>query len=163
MKLKDVKLNTPHYVVVINTITNHILAVKTKYSTLEKSKYTYPSVANRFFIYPHLQNRDTYVNEPIVSLLANPEEEIYVGGHYIRFNRKRRYQLNYIIFDIATMIQLIRDYFKKQYNIVRQTEGVVYRNGYSKDIQEMYKQYLNQIKNILCNNKLYVSARNVKI
>ena len=144
MKLKEVDLTRTHYVVVINTITNHILAAKTKYSTLEKSKY--PSVANQFFIYPHLQNRDTYVNERIVSLSANAEEEIYVGGHYIRFNRNRRYQLNYITFDLITMIQLIRDYFKKQYNIVRETEGVVYRNGYSKDIQGMYKQYLNQIK-----------------
>lgn len=146
MKLKDVNLNTPHYVVVINTITNHILATKTKCSTLEKSKYP---VANQFFIYPHLQNKDAYVDKPIVSLLVQTEEEIYVGGNYIRFNLNNKYQLNYIAFDLATMIQLIRDYFKKQYNIVKQTEGVVYRNGYSKDIQGMYKHYLNQIKKYL--------------
>lgn len=144
MKLKDVNLNIPHYVVVI---TNHILVAKTKYSTLEKSKY--PSVADQFFIYPHLQNRNSYVDKPIVSLSADPEEEIYVGYHYIRFNLNRKFELNYIAFDIAAMIQLIRDYFKKQYNIVRQTEGIVYRNGYSKDIQEMYKQYLKQIKKCL--------------
>lgn len=147
MKLKEVNLTKPHYVVEINTITNHILVAKTKYSTLDKS--TYPSVVNRFFIYPHLQDKDTYVHKPIVSLSANPEEEIYVGGHYIRFNLNYKGKLNYIAFDLATMIQLIHDYFKKQYHIVRQTEGVVYRNGYSKDIQEMYKQYLNQIKKYL--------------
>ena len=147
MKLKDVNLNTPHYVVAINTITNHILAAKTKYSTLEKSKFL--SMTNQFFIYPHLQDRYTYVEKPIVSMSANPEEEIYVGGHYIRFNLNYKCELNYIAFDLATMVQLIRKYFKIQYDIVRQTEGVVYRNGYSKDIQGMYKHYLNQIKKYL--------------
>jgi hypothetical protein len=144
MKLKDVNLNIPHYVVAINTATSNILVAKTKYSTLEKSKYL--SVADKFFIYPHLQDKDTYVDKPIASLSANPEEEIYVGYHYIRFNLNYKYQLNYIAFDLATMTQLIRDYFKKQYNIVRQTEGIVYRKGYSKDIQGMYKHYLIQIK-----------------
>ena len=159
MKLKDVNLNIPHYAVVINTTTSHILAAKIKYSTLEeKSKYLiwsprvekpYFSVEDKFFIYPHLQDRDTYVDKPIVSLSANPEEEIYVGYHYIRFNLNYKHEINYIAFDLATMIQLIRDYFKKQYNIVRQTEGVIYRKGYSKDIQGMYKQYLKQIKKYL--------------
>lgn len=147
MKLKDVNLNIPHYVVGINTMTSHIVVAKTKYSTLEKSKYR--SVVGEFFIYPHLQDKDTYVEKPIVSLAANPEEEIYVGYHYIRFNLNYKYYLNYIAFDLATMTQLIRDYFKKQYDIVRQTEGIVYRNGYSKDIQGMYKQYLSQIKKYL--------------
>lgn len=143
MKLKDVNLTRPHYVVEINTMTSHILVAKTKYSTLEKSKY------GQFYIYPHLQDKDTYVEKPIVSLAANPEEEIYVGYHYIRFNLNRESALNYIAFDLPTMKQLIHDYFKKQYDIVRQTEGVVYRNGYSKDIQGMYKHYLNQIKKYL--------------
>lgn len=147
MKLKDVNLNIPHYVVAINTLATHILVTKAKYSTLKKSESHF--VANRFFIYPHLQDSDTYVNKPIVSLEANPEEEIYVGNHYIRFNLNYKCEFNYIAFDIATMIQLIRDYFKKQYEIVRQTEGIVYRNGYSKDIQGMYKHYLNQIKKYL--------------
>lgn len=147
MKLKDVNLNKPHYVVVINTMTNHILAAKTKYSILEKS--TYKTVPDQFFIYPHLQDRNSYVDKPIVSLAANPEEEIYVGGHYIRFNLNRKFELNYIAFDLATATQLIRDYFKKQYDIVRQTESVIYRKGYSKDIQGMYKHYLNQIKKYL--------------
>lgn len=158
MKLKEVDLTRPHYVVEINTMTSHILVAKTKYSTLEKSKYLnwsprvekpYFSVEDKFFIYPHLQDKDTYVWKPIVSLAANPDEEIYVGYHYIRFNLNYKYYLNYIAFDLATMKQLIHDYFKKQYDIVRQTEGVVYRNGYSKDIQGMYKQYLNQIKKYL--------------
>ena len=147
MKLKNVNLNIPHYVVVINTTTSNIIVAKTKYSTLEKSKYL--SVADQFFIYPQLQDRDTYVDKPIVSLSVDLEEEIYVGGHYIRFNLNRKFELNYIAFDLATMTQLIRDYFKKQYDIVRQTEGVVYRNGYRKDIQRMYKQYLKQIKKYL--------------
>lgn len=144
MKLKEVDLTRPHYVVVINTMTSHILVAKTKYSTLEKSKYL--SLKDEFFIYPHLQDKDTYVEKPIVSLAANPEEEIYVGYHYIRFNLNYKCYLNYIAFDLATMTQLIRDYFKKQYDIVKQTEGIVYRKGYSKDIQGMYKHYLNQIK-----------------
>ena len=147
MKLKNVNLNIPHYVVVINTLTSNILVAKTKYSTLEKSKYPY--IKNQFFIYPHLQDRYTYINSPIKSLSANPEEDIYVGSHYIKFNLNCKFNFNYIAFDLATMVQLIRDYFKKQYDIVRQTEGIVYRNGYSKDIQEMYKQYLNQIKKYL--------------
>lgn len=104
---------------------------------------------DQFFIYPHLQDRNSYVDKPIVSVAANPEEEICVGGHYIRFNLKRKLELNYIAFDLATATQLIRDYFKKQYDIVRQTEGIVYRRGYSKDIQGMYKHYLNQIKKYL--------------
>jgi len=144
MKLKDVNLNIPHYVVVINTITNHILVAKTKYSKLEKSKYL--SMEDQFVIHPHLQDIYTYVDKPIVSLLAYPEEEIYVGNHYIKFNLHYISQLNYIAFDLATMTQLIRKFFKKQYNIVKQTEGLVYPKGYSKDIQEMYKQYLNKIK-----------------
>ena len=147
MKLKEVDLTIPHYVVAINTTTNHILAAKTKYSTLDKS--IYKTVADEFFIYPHLQDRNSYVDKPIVSLAANPEEEIYVGGHYIRFNLNRKFELNYIAFDLATATQLIRDYFKKQYDIVKQTEGIVYRKGYSKDIQGMYKHYLNQIKKYL--------------
>jgi len=147
MKLKEVDLTRPHYVVAINTMTSHILVAKTKYSTLDKS--IYKTVADEFFIYPHLQDRNSYVDEPIVSLSANPEEEIYVGYHYIRFNLNRKLELNYIAFDLATMTQLISDYFKKQYGIVRQTEGIVFRNGYSKDIQGMYKHYLNQIKKYL--------------
>lgn len=147
MKLKDVDLTRPHYVIAINTASNHILVAKTKYSTLEKSKYL--SVADQFFIYPHLQDRNSYVDKPLVSLSANPEEEVYVGGHYIRFNLNYKCELNYIAFDLATMTQLIRDYFKKQYDIVKQTEGTVYRKGYSKDIQGMYKHYLNQIKKYL--------------
>lgn len=149
MKLKEVDLTRPHYVITINTATNHILAAKTKYSTLDKSMYNYNTVADEFFIYPHLQDRNSYVDKQIVSVAANPEEEIYVGNHYIRFNLNYKCEFNYIAFDIATMIQLIRDYFKKQYNIVRRTEGVVYRNGYSKDIQGMYKHYLNEIKKYL--------------
>lgn len=147
MKLKEVDLTRPHYVVAINTATNHILAAKTKYSTLDKS--IYKTVADEFFIYPHLQDRNSYVDKPIVSLAANPEEEIFVGGHYIRFNLSRKLELNYIAFDLATTTQLIRDYFKKQYDIVRETEGIVYRKGYSKDIQGMYRHYLNQIKKYL--------------
>jgi len=147
MKLKEVDLTIPHYVVAINTTTNHILAAKTKYSTLDKS--IYKTVADEFFIYPHLQDRNSYVDKPIVSLAANPEEEIFVGGHYIRFNLNRKFELNYIAFDLATATQLIRDYFKKQYDIVKQTESVIYRKGYSKDIQGMYKHYLNQIKKYL--------------
>lgn len=146
MKLKEVDLTRPHYVVEINTMTSHVFVAKTKYSTLEKSKYL--SVKDEFFIYPHLQDKDTYVGEPIVSLSANPEEEIYVGYHYIRFNLNYKYYY-YIAFDLATMTQLIRDYFKKQYDIVKQTEGIVYRNGYSKDIQGMYKHYVNQVKQYL--------------
>lgn len=149
MKLKEVDLTRPHYVITINTATNHILAAKTKYSTLDKSMYNYNTVADEFFIYPHLQDRNSYVDKPIVSVAANPEEEIFVGGHYIRFNLNRKSELNYIAFDLVTATQLIRDYFKKQYNIVRRTEGVVYRNGYSKDIQGMYKHYLNEIKKYL--------------
>ena len=147
MKLKEVDLTRPHYVVVINTATNHILAAKTKYSTLEK--YTSNTMPDQFFIYPYLQDRNSYVDKPIVSVAANPKEDIYVGGHYIRFNLNRKLELNYIAFDLATATQLIRDYFKKQYDIVRQTEGIVYRRGYSKDIQGMYKHYLNQIKKYL--------------
>ena len=147
MKLKEVDLTRPHYVVAINTATNHILVAKTKYSTLEK--YTSNTMLDQFFIYPHLQDRNSYVDKPIVSVAANPEEDIYVGGHYIRFNLNRKLELNYIAFDLATAIQLIRDYFKKQYDIVRQTEGIVYQRGYSKDIQGMYKHYLNQIKKYL--------------
>lgn len=147
MKLKEVDLTRPHYVVAINTATNHILAAKTKYSTLEK--YTSKTMLDQFFIYPHLQDRNSYVDKPIVSVAANPEEDIYVGGHYIRFNLNRKSELNYIAFDLATATQLIRDYFKKQYDIVRQIEGIVYRRGYSKDIQGMYKHYLNQIKKYL--------------
>ena len=147
MKLKEVDLTIPHYVVAINTTTNHILAAKTKYSILEKS--TYKTMLDQFFIYPHLQDRNSYVDKPIVSLAANPEEEVYVGGHYIRFNLNRKFELNYIAFDLATATQLIRDYFKKQYDIVRETEGIVYRKGYSKDIQGMYKHYLSQIKKYL--------------
>lgn len=147
MKLKDVNLTIPHYVVVINTINSHIFVAKTKYSTLEKSKYL--SVPDKFVIYPHLQDINSYVDKPIVSLLANPEEEIYEGGHYIRFNLNYKCRLDYIAFDLATMKQLIRDYFKKKYDIVKQTEGIVYRKGYSKDIQGMYKHYLNQIKKYL--------------
>lgn len=149
MKLKEVDLTRPHYVITINTATNHILAAKTKYSTLVKSMYNYNTVADEFFIYPHLQDRNSYVDKPIVSVAANPEEEIFVGGHYIRFNLNRKSELNYIAFDLVTATQLIRDYFKKQYDIVRQTEGIVFRNGYSKDIQGMYKHYLNQIKKYL--------------
>ena len=149
MKLKEVDLTRPHYVITINTATNHILAAKTKYSTLDKSMYNYNTVADEFFIYPHLQDINSYVDKPIVSVAANPEEEIFVGGHYIRFNLNRKSELNYIAFDLATATQLIRDYFKKQYDIVRQTEGIVYRRGYSKDIQGMYKHYLNQIKKYL--------------
>lgn len=149
MKLKEVDLTRPHYVITINTATNHILAAKTKYSTLDKSMYNYNTVADEFFIYPHLQDRNSYVDKPIVSVAANPEEEIFVGVHYIRFNLNRKSELNYIAFDLATATQLIRDYFKKQYDIVRQIEGIVYRRGYSKDIQGMYKHYLNQIKKYL--------------
>ena len=54
MKLKEVDLTRPHYVITINTATNHILAAKTKYSTLDKSMYNYNTVADEFFIYPHL-------------------------------------------------------------------------------------------------------------
>lgn len=149
MKLKEVDLTRPHYVITINTATNHILAAKTKYSTLDKSMYNYNTVADEFFIYPHLQDRNSYVDKPIVSVTANPEEEIFVGVNYIRFNLNRKSELNYIAFDLATATQLIRDYFKKQYDIVRQTEGIVFRRGYSKDIQGMYKHYLNQIKKYL--------------
>lgn len=152
MKLKDVKLNIPHYVVVINTANNHISVTKTKYSTIEKFKYKtkrYRYESIHFYIYLELETSHSYVNSPIMSLMVNPEEEIYVGDNYIRFNLNRKCELNYIAFDLATMVQLIRKYFKIQYNIVRQTEGVVYRNGYSKDIQGMYKQYLNKIKKYL--------------
>ena len=148
MKLKELNLNKPHYIIAIWTSDSKVLVTKAKYSTIEKSKYLSPQI-DCFFIYPCQESKNSYVDKPIVSLSADPEEEIYVGGHYIRFNLNRKFELNYIAFDLATATQLIRDYFKKQYNIVRQTEGVVYRNGYSKDIQGMYKHYLNQIKKYL--------------
>lgn len=147
MKLKDVNLNIPHYLIAICTTNSTVLVTKAKYSTIEKSKYH--TVADQFFIYPQLQDRDTYVDTPIVSMLANPEEIIFEGGHYIKFNQQYKYQLNYIAFDIATMAQLIRDYFKEKYNTVKRKEGTIYRKNYSKDIQEMYKQYMKQIKKYL--------------
>ena len=152
MKLKDVNLNIPHYVVEINASTNHIFVTKAKRSIIQKFKYkikhyVYKSVD--FYIYPELEKSYSYITSPIVSLWVNPEEEVYVGGHYIRFNLNRKFELNYIAFDLATATQLIRDYFKKQYDIVKQTEGIVYRKGYSKDIQGMYKHYLSQIKKYL--------------
>ena len=152
MKLKDVNLNKPHYIISISVGNNHIFVTKAKHSTIQKFKYetkhlVYESVG--FYIYPELETSHSYIDSPILSLEANPEEEIYVGGHYIRFNLNHKCEFNYIAFDLATMKQLIYDYFKKRYNIVRQTEGIVYRKGYSKDIQGMYKQYLKQIKKYL--------------
>jgi hypothetical protein len=144
MKLKEVDLTRPHYVIAIFKSDSNILVTKAKYSTIEKSKYF--SLQDYFFIYPCQEGKNSYVDKPIVSLSANPEEIIFEGGHYIRFNLNYKCELNYIAFDLATTMQLIRDYFKVKYDTVKRKEGTIYRNGYSRDIQEMYKQYIQQIK-----------------
>lgn len=151
-KLTEVDLTRPHYIITISASNSQVFVTKAKYSTIQKFKYKikhyiYESVD--FYMYPELETSHSHIDTPILSLMVNPEEEIFVGGHYIRFNLNRKFELNYIAFDLATMAQLIRDYFKKQYDIVRHTEGVIYRKGYSKDIQGKYKQYLNQIKKYL--------------
>jgi hypothetical protein len=155
MKLKELNLNKPHYIIAIWTSNSKVLVTKAKYSTIEKSKYLSPQIdcffiypCQGFFIYPCQESKNSYVNKPIVSLSANPEEIIFEGGHYIKFNQQYKYQLSYIAFDLATMIQLIHDYFKEKYYAVKREEGTIYRKNYSKDIQEMYKQFMKQIKQI---------------
>lgn len=117
MKLKEVDLTRPHYVVVIDTTTSHIYVTKAKRSTIQKFKYkikNYEYKSVDFYIYPELETLDSCIDSPIVSLMVNPEEEIYMKEYYLRFNLHHRSEINYIIFDIQTMVQLIRKYFKKK-------------------------------------------------
>lgn len=148
MKLKELNLNKPHYIIAIWTSDSKVLVTKAKYSTIEKSKYLSPQL-DCFFIYPCQESKNSYVDKPIVSLSADPEEIIFEGGHYIKFNQHYKIRLTYIAFDLATTMQLIRDYFKVKYDTVKKKEGTIYRKNYSKDIQEMYKQYIKQIKQFL--------------
>ena len=71
MKLKDVNLNIPHYVVEINASTNHIFVTKAKRSIIQKFKYkikhyVYKSVD--FYIYPELEKSYSYIAKRIVTM-----------------------------------------------------------------------------------------------
>jgi hypothetical protein len=140
MKLKDVNLNKTHYILLIYTMTNNLRLIKTNQSVIKKYR-------GYCFLSPNKNDNYSYAgNWGITSVEINPEEIIYATDNYIRFNLNYTYRLSYIIFDLPTTIKIIKQFFKKQYNTVKQTEGRVYRSGYSKDIQEMYKQYIKQIK-----------------
>ena len=112
MKLKDVNLNIPHYLIEIGENSGRLLVTKSMRSEIKPSKII--TFTKTFFIYPS-PPIETYIGIPIVSLCVQPEEEILQGVNYVKFNLHYKYQHNYIAYDIAAVAQIIKQHLKKIY------------------------------------------------
>ena len=150
MKLKELNLNIPHYLIAIGESSGRLLVTKTMRSEIRRSIYI--TYSDRFFIYPQIE-KNSYVGIPIISLEADPEETIYKGVNYVKFNLHYKYEHNYIAYDIAAVAQIIKQYLKKKYekkkndnkdlNVIKVTK---WKPMYQ--IQQEYKIIMKQLKQL---------------
>lgn len=140
MKITEVNLNIPHYVISLaTTIRDQCLVTKTELSAVEQGKL-------------YKTNHYLYVKKPICSVNApkhlqtvnaDLEEEIYQGNNYVRFNLNNPYEINYIAYDIQTVFKIIHKFYLQKYHVYRKTPVL---DRHCEEIKTYYKETLTKLK-----------------
>lgn len=148
MKLKELNLNIPHYLIAIGEISGKLLVTKTMRSEMIPSKYI--THTKTFFICPQIE-KSLYVGIPIMSLEADPEEEILQGVNYVKFNLHYKYYHNYIAYDIGAVTQIIKQYLKKKYAKKKNDNKILNTIKWKQmcQIQQKYKTIMKQLKQLI--------------
>ncbi len=140
MKITEVNLTIPHYVIAIaTTIREQCLVTKTKLSTVEQGRWD----KTKYYLYVKKPICSVNANKHILSVNANLEEEIYQGANYVRFNLNRLYEINYIAYDIQTVFKIIHKFYLLKYNAYREIPLLEY---HCKEIKAYYHETLKKLK-----------------
>lgn len=111
MKLTQVNLNKPHYLVAIQG--DEVMVTKTQSSEIRNSQYC--SDNKTFFLYADWENIK-YVGRQIVSLCVDVNEDVEVTNEYIHFNKKYVAEKDYIAFNLQAVINIIKMVFRNCHN-----------------------------------------------
>ena len=137
MKITEVNLTIPHYVIILSDFGNQCLVTKTELSAVEQGRW------DKTKHYLFVKKPICCVNTRLYSLHADLEEEIYQGANYVRFNLKGGDEIDYIAYDLQTVFNLIHKFYLRKYNICRQIPALKY---YCEAIKARYKETLTKLK-----------------
>lgn len=140
MKITEVNLNIPHYVIVIAAlIRDQCLVTKTELSAVEQGRWD----KTKHYLYVKKPICSVNANKHIHTVNADLEEEIYQGNNYIRFNLKRPYEINYIAYDIQTVFKIIHKFYLLKYHVYRKTPTL---DHHCEEIKTYYRETLKKLK-----------------
>ena len=140
MKITEVNLTIPHYVIAIaTTVRDQCLVTKTELSAVEHGRWD----KTKYYLYVKKPICSVNANKHLQTLYADLEEEIYQGNNYVRFNLNRQYETNYIAYDLQTVFKIIHKFYLNKYNIYRKIPPL---NFYCEQIKQYYHETLKKLK-----------------
>jgi hypothetical protein len=111
MKLTQVNLSKPHYLVAIQV--DEVMVTKAQSSEIRNSQYC--SDNKMFFLYADWGNIK-HVGRKIVSLCVDVNEDVEITNEYIHFNKKNVAEKDYIAFNLQAVINIVRMVFRNHHN-----------------------------------------------
>ena len=138
MKITDVNLDKPHYVIIITK--NYTLCRITIQTSEIKEKLMLGDI---FYDYKYILspiNVIDYVNGHTYFVINDINEDVYKGNNYIKFNLTDITKNCYITYDKFTAYKLILKYYMKECH--------TRTNTYLKYIKQYGKETLKQIKSM---------------
>lgn len=143
MKITDVNLDKPHYVIIIAY--NYTLCRITKQTSEIKEKLMLGDI---FYEYKYILspiNVIDYVNGHTYCVIKDINEDIYQGNNYVKFNLKDITTNYYITYDKFTAYKLILKHYMKEYH----TRTMIRKSlSLSKFIKQYGKETLQQLKSM---------------
>jgi hypothetical protein len=136
MKITEVNLTIPHYVILISATRNQCLVTKTELSAVEQGSWD----KTKYYLY--VKKPICSVNNHIVSLNADLKEEIYQGANYVMFNLKDN-EINCIAYNLQTVFKIIHRFYLDKYNIYRKIPSLECNLA---PIKAYYREILKKLK-----------------
>ena len=139
MKITDVNLDKPHYVITITK--DYTLCRITKQTSEIKEKLMW---GNMFYYILSPINVIDYINGHTYFVINDISEDVYKGSNYIKFNLTDITKNCYITYDKCTAYKLILKHYMKEYH----TKTTSYGYTYLKYIKQYGKETLQQLKSM---------------
>jgi len=140
MKITEVNLNIPHYIIAIaTTLRDECLVTKTELSAVEHGRWD----KTKYYLYVKKPICSLNVPRHLQTLYADLEEEIYQGNNYVRFNLNRQYEINYIAYNIQTVFKIIHKFYLQKYHAYKEIPPL---NCYCEEIKKYYRETLEKLK-----------------
>lgn len=140
MKITEVNLTTPHYVISLaTTIRDQCLVTKTELSAVEHGRWD----KTKYYLYVKKPICSVNVPKHLQTLNADLEEEIYQGANYVRFNLNRDYEINYIAYDLQTVFKIIHKFYIYKYYTYKR---ILDLECHCEQIKQYYHETLKKLK-----------------
>ena len=140
MKITEVNLTIPHYVISLaTTIRDQCIVTKTELSTVEQGRW----LKTKYYLCVKKPICSVNANEHIQTLNADIEEEIYQGANYVRFNLNGDYEINYIAYNLQTVFKIIHKFYLYKYNTYRKIPSL---QCHCELIKKYYHETLKKLK-----------------